>query len=213
MSRSAIRTGASCIVEQFGLATIPGWPSRSSGIDLRHDERDGRVHPPGRRVVDDRGAPCRPRRERARARRPRRPRTARCRRPRRPRGRPPRSRGSDRPRTTVRPADRPEASRRSSPTGNSRSLRTWIIVRPTTPVAPTTATVSGWRFIRDMAPLAQSLGRARGEYSSGSPGEPGSRPEGAAGRPAAPRRMTRNGTRTRPDPWPGGAAWPPCGTG
>ena len=42
------------------------------------------------------------------------------------------------------PAGRPpEASRRSSPTGNSRSLRTWIIVRPTTPVAPTTATVRG----------------------------------------------------------------------
>jgi hypothetical protein len=34
-------------------------------------------------------------------------------------------------------------------------------------VAPTTATVSGWRFIRDMAPLAQPLGRARREYSSG----------------------------------------------
>jgi hypothetical protein len=33
--------------------------------------------------------------------------------------------------------------RRSSPTGNSRSLRIWIIVRPTTPVAPTTATVRG----------------------------------------------------------------------
>ena len=32
MSRRAIRTGASCIVEQFGLATIPGWPSRSSGL-------------------------------------------------------------------------------------------------------------------------------------------------------------------------------------
>ena len=44
---------------------------------------------------------------------------------------------------TVRPADRPEASRRNSPTGNSRSLRIWIIVRPTTPVAPTTATVRG----------------------------------------------------------------------
>ena len=44
---------------------------------------------------------------------------------------------------TVRPADRPEASSRSSPTGNSRSLRIWIIVRPTTPVAPTTATVRG----------------------------------------------------------------------
>ena len=31
-SRSAIRTGTSCIVEQFGLAMIPSWPSRSSGL-------------------------------------------------------------------------------------------------------------------------------------------------------------------------------------
>src|SRR5512143_2551906 len=75
---------------------------------------------------------------------------------------------SERPsRRTLCPADRPEARRRSSPTGKSRSLRTWIIVRPTTPVAPTTATVRECRFMRGVAPLARSLGRARPEYSSG----------------------------------------------
>ena len=31
-SRSAIRTGTSCIVEQLGLAMMPGCPSRSSGL-------------------------------------------------------------------------------------------------------------------------------------------------------------------------------------
>ena len=56
VSRSAISTGTSCIVEQFGLAMMPSWPSRSSGLTWLHDQRDGRIHPPGTRVVDDRGA-------------------------------------------------------------------------------------------------------------------------------------------------------------
>ena len=43
---------------------------------------------------------------------------------------------------TVRPAERSEARRRSSVYGNAFSVRTWIMVRPTAPVAPTTATVS-----------------------------------------------------------------------
>ncbi len=54
LSRSAISTGAICIVEQFGLATMPGMALEIGWIDLRDDQRDGRVHPPGRRVVDDR---------------------------------------------------------------------------------------------------------------------------------------------------------------
>ena len=69
------------------------------------------------------------------------------------------------PALTVFPADRPEASKRSSPTGKPRSLRIWIMVRPTTPVAPTTATVRGWAC-GDMRFLVYAdLGR--GEYSSG----------------------------------------------
>src|SRR3954447_20075933 len=76
--------------------------------------------------------------------------------------------GYDRPSiSTVPPAERAEASRRSSPTGNSRSLRTWIIVRPTTPVAPTTATVSGDRVVSGMAPRGTVTGRARRGDSSG----------------------------------------------
>ena len=145
-------TGTSCIVEQFGLAMMPSWPSRSSGLTCADDERDRRVHAPRGRVVDDRRAARGGLRARARGRRRRRPRRGRCRRRRRPRRPPRRSRASGRRSTTVRPADRPDASRRSSPTGNSRSLRTWIIVRPTTPVAPTTATVRGWRVMSGMAP-------------------------------------------------------------
>src|SRR5512140_1875637 len=61
---------------------------------------------------------------------------------------------------TVEPADLPDASNRSSPTGNCRSARTWIIVRPTTPVAPTTATVNGWLFV-DMAPQMYGMRTAR----------------------------------------------------
>ena len=57
---------------------------------------------------------------------------------------------------SILPADRSEASSRSSPTGNSRSFRTWIIVRPTTPVAPTTATVRCRRFIESMAPRVRT---------------------------------------------------------
>ncbi len=40
------------------------------------------------------------------------------------------------------PAERADARRRSSVYGNCFSVRTWIMVRPTAPVAPTTATVS-----------------------------------------------------------------------
>ena len=76
--------------------------------------------------------------------------------------------GSGRRSTIVRPADRPDASRRSSPTGNSRSMRTWIIVRPTTPVAPTTATVRGWScHVGHGSAEVAVTGRARREYSSG----------------------------------------------
>ena len=134
-------------------------------VDLRDDERDVRVHPPGGRIVDDRGSMghrgrCQLHGD-VRAGREERDVHA-----------------LERLRhgladleiaavdETFRPADRPEASRRSSPTGNSRSLRIWIIVRPTTPVAPTTATVRGLWFIREMAPLAHTLIRARSEYTS-----------------------------------------------
>ena len=40
------------------------------------------------------------------------------------------------------PAERADARRRSSVYGNRFSVRTWIMVRPTAPVAPTTATMS-----------------------------------------------------------------------
>ena len=71
---------------------------------------------------------------------------------------------------TVRPADRSDASSRSSPTGNSRSRRTWIIVRPTTPVAPTTATVRVGRVMSGMAPLSLSLAGHPGSIAAASSG-------------------------------------------
>ena len=120
----------------------PGMALEIVRVDLRDDERDGRVHPPGGRVVDDRRAMGdRSRREVPRDVGPRGEQrdvdAVEC----------VRDGLTDVERATLDrdgpPADRPEASRRSSPTGNSRSLRIWIIVRPTTPVAPTTATVRG----------------------------------------------------------------------
>ena len=165
-SRSAISTGASCIVEQFGLATIPGCPSRSSGltwdttsgtvVSIRQaDELSMTVAPWATAAGASSREMSAPAENSAMSTPSKASATA-------------SPISSVRPSIdTVRPADRPEASRRSSPTGNSRSLRIWIIVRPTTPVAPTTATVRGRRFMKGLAPLALSLGRARPEYSSG----------------------------------------------
>ena len=45
------------------------------------------------------------------------------------------------PKETSAPAERPEASATTSPTGNWRSARVLSISRPTAPVAPTTATL------------------------------------------------------------------------
>ena len=142
---------------------MPWCPSRSSGLTWETTSGIERVHPPGRRVVDDGGATRGGGLGRElRARRRRRPRRARCRRRRRRPGvASPISRV--RPSTdTVRPAERPDASRRSSPTGKSRSPRTVIIVRPTTPVAPTTATVRALRFIEGMAPQGRWSGQGTG---------------------------------------------------
>ena len=47
---------------------------------------------------------------------------------------------SPHPVVTFEPADRSDAMSRSDPTGNRRRSRVAIISRPTTPVAPTTAT-------------------------------------------------------------------------
>ncbi len=49
--------------------------------------------------------------------------------------------------TTVFPTDRSEATGISSSTGNCLSSRTWIIRVPTSPVAPTTATIIGQSFM------------------------------------------------------------------
>src|SRR5829696_1079987 len=166
-------TGASCIVEQFGLAMMPGWPSRSSGLtcettngmvgSIRHaDELSMTVAP----CATAAGASCTEMSAPAEKRAMSTPANA---------SGPASAISSVRPSIeTVRPAERPEARRRSSPTGNSRSLRIWIIVRPTTPVAPTTATVRGRGFMVGAAPLILSQGRARPEYSSG-PLPPGRR--------------------------------------
>ena len=167
------------------------------GIDLRDDQRDGGVHAPCGRVVDDR-CPAGHAAGRARATHRLLPRRAPCRPPRTRPGSLRRSRAVWPSIDSILPADRPEASSRSSPTGNSRSFRTWIIVRPTTPVAPTTATVRCRRFIESMAPRVRT-GRARREYSG-----QGGRTEGRTcpGRPCV-------AVMERPafNPAPRGAEW------
>ncbi len=123
---------------------------------------------------------------------------------------------------TVDPAERPEASRRSSPTGKLRSASTWIIVRPTTPVAPTTATVSG-RGSRDMAPLRllelTGTDRVYQRPAGRSPASVHTRSRYAAHSMHA-RTMGRPFDRpalvpceARPPCERGGAAWPPCARG
>ena len=135
-------TGAICMVEQFGLAMIPGWPSRSAALtcettsgmvgSIRHADELSMTVAPWATAAGasscDTPAPA----EKSAM------------------STPSNASGTASPISsvrpsieTVRPADRPEASSRKSATGNSRSLRIWIIVRPTAPVAPTTATVRG----------------------------------------------------------------------
>src|SRR4051794_3349960 len=65
------------------------------------------------------------------------------------------------PQVRVVPADRAEAKNRSSPTGKSRSSRTWRITAPTWPVAPTTPRLT--RFVIE----APAGGRAEGAVSWG----------------------------------------------
>ena len=56
LSRSAAKSGISCIVEQFGLATMPSWSASVLVVHADHDERHARLHAPLRGVVDDDGA-------------------------------------------------------------------------------------------------------------------------------------------------------------
>src|ERR1035437_1416920 len=76
---------------------------------------------------------------------------------------------------TVIPAERPDARSRSSAIGKARSSRTEIIVRPTTPVAPTTATVRGRVVVRDMAPLLVDGLAGTARVYQRAPGLPGAR--------------------------------------
>ena len=152
--------GTSCIVEQFGIgddALVPGQVVR---VDLADDERDLGVHPPGRRVVDDGGAALgrfggeAPGGIAAGAEERDVDAVERL--------------GVASPTTcsvpstlTLVPALRALASRRSSPNGKPRSRSIRIIVPPTTPVAPTTATVRGLVVTEGMAPRWCRSRRAR----------------------------------------------------
>ena len=69
-SCSGLRTHVSGIVQQFGLATMPSCLERALAVHLGHDERDARLEPVRRRLVDrDRAAAHRVRDELARRRR------------------------------------------------------------------------------------------------------------------------------------------------
>src|SRR5581483_11577886 len=105
---------------------------------------------------------------------------------------------SERPSTeTTVPADRPEARSRSSRSGNSRSTRTEIIVLPTRPVAPTTATVRGSGFTVDTTPTTGCDGRAPlASIPAASPRTPGADAE-RTGRADRPARRVRCGSARR----------------
>ncbi len=140
-SRRAISGGMSCIVEQLGLAMIPSCHARSSGLTC--DTTSGTVG--SIRHALELSITAAPRAAAAGASSFEVP--------------PPAlnsamstpsnasgvasSTSISRPSTvSVRPADRSDAIRRSRAVGSCFSSRTWIIVRPTAPVAPTTAMVS-----------------------------------------------------------------------
>src|SRR6185295_12969711 len=141
-SRSAMSTGTSCIVEQFGLAMMPSCQSRSSGFtwlttsgtfgSIRHaDELSITVAPRATACGASSFEMSAPALNRAMSTPSNASATA-------------SPISIVRPWTsTVRPAERPDASNRRSPTGKSRSPSTLTMVRPTTPVAPTMATVRG----------------------------------------------------------------------
>ena len=143
LSRSAMRTGTSCMVEQFGLAMMPWWVAASPGFTcdtirgtpsvMRQAFELSITVAPWATAAGARSSDTVPPAEK------------------RAISTPSKASGTASPTSsvlpptlTIRPAERPEASRRSSLSGNSRSVSTWIIVWPTTPVAPTIATVSGW---------------------------------------------------------------------
>src|SRR5207247_2656422 len=183
------------IVEQFGLATMPGWPSMSSGLtwlttsgtvgSIRQAELLSMTVAPRATAGGASSREASPPAEKRAMSTP--------------------SKASPVASSTSRvapsietvlPADRSEASRRRSPTGNSRSRRTWIIVRPTTPVAPTTATVRFWRVMSDMAPLSLSLAGHRGSISAGP----------FATRAGRPPRSTGPGRATAAEAWRAGGS-------
>ena len=69
------------------------------------------------------------------------------------------------PTFTTRPALRADARSRSSVIGSCFSRRTWIIVRPTAPVAPTTATTREFGLVRGtVRPASDRLSGTAGVY-------------------------------------------------
>ena len=145
--------GTSCIVLQLGLAMIPSCASRSSGLTwLTTSGMPGSIRQALElsMTVQPRAAACGassrdvppPAEKRAMSTPSKASGVASATSTWRP------SNGS------VDPAERAEASSRISPIGKPRSSRTVAIVRPTTPVAPTTATVRGSGECPDMAPLS-----------------------------------------------------------
>ena len=151
-SRRAMSTGTSCIVEQFGLAMMPSCASRSSGLTwLTTSGTFGSI-----RQADELSMTVAPRLAASGASAfevsPPALNSA--------MSTPSKDAGvasatvcATPPTSMTRPTDRPDASRRSSPIGNSRSSSVRIIVPPTTPVAPTTATVRDFVLTPGMAPL------------------------------------------------------------
>src|SRR3954463_11505054 len=136
-----------CIVVQFGLATMPLWPSRASGFTsdttsgtsscIRHwDELSTTTAP----ASANRGAHSSLTLDPAEKRAMSKPWIASSSSGRTVSGPPPHS--------FVRPAERSEAKGTTSSAGNERSCSTSSMVEPTAPVAPTTATLIGLRHLR-----------------------------------------------------------------
>ena len=134
-------SGTSCIVEQLGLAMMPSWSPASSGFtcdttrgmpgSMRHCDELSMTTAPRATASGASTLETSPPAENSAMSTPSKASAVAS-----------WTAHSRPPKLTERPLAR-EASGRSSPTGMPRSASTVIIVCPTSPVAPTTATVSG----------------------------------------------------------------------
>ena len=160
-SRSAIRSGTSCIVEQLGLAMMPSWAAASSSLtptttsgtpgSMRHCEELSTTRQPRLAASGARSLETEPPALKSAMSTPW-----------NASGVATSTGHSLPPNVIVRPSAF-EARGMRVPTGKPRCSSTAIIVRPTRPVAPTTATVRG----REGASEDEAAEEVRADISAG----------------------------------------------